>query len=135
MKIAHFSIYFYPTNSESFWLIVFKSFCFPNTVSNNFWTPSERVPFNYFLSMEIIDFYNVILLCFDFFHCWPHWFDAAKDEVGLLGCKHTQKLFHVQFFICQNPMPFSTGLLPMTLSIPMSGSAMTRVAAHCPWTC
>lgn len=62
-------------------------------------------------------------------------FDAAQDAVGLLRCKHTHKLLHVQFFICQNPMPFSTGLLPMTLSlsIPMSGSAMTGVAA--PWTC
>lgn len=68
MKTAHFSIYFYPTNSESFWLIAFKSFCSPNTVSNNFWTPSERVPFNHFLSMQTMDFYNLILLCFDFFH-------------------------------------------------------------------
>lgn len=70
MKRAHFSIYFYPINSESFWLIAFKSFCSPNTGLNNLWIPAEMVPINFFslLPVEAIDFDNLILLCFGFFH-------------------------------------------------------------------
>lgn len=54
-------------------------------------------------------------------------FDAAHD-VGFLGCKHTHWSMS-SFSSARMPMSFSTGLLQMIFSqsVPMSGSAMTRV--------
>lgn len=64
--------------------------------------------------------------------CWPAdhaAFDAAQGVFGPLGCKHTHKLVHVQFSCARPPSPSPQGSANdfFSQSIPLSGSAMTRM--------